>query len=516
MTHANRICLLLLLAARVALAAAPEPELLRLASVAGRFGKLSDAEHKMFWAAASGGKASCTDVVTDQIDPGEADKWDDDRYIRPDCIAWLCRDPAARLVSRRGIRVVGACINGNLDLDHATIAFPLSFKKCCFRGAIVLRNTVLPCLSLEGTHTGRIEADQLKVAGHVFLSDGFQAKGEVRLFGATIGRCLNCNGGQFSNNNGDALNADGLNADGVFLGKGFRADGEVCLRRAVIGRDLNCNGGQFYNRERNALSADGLKVDGVVFLRDGFRVEGTVSLMSAEIRRNLISVDWQSPETATLDLRSARVGTLWDQEASWPVEGRLFLHGLVYGELADKALLGVEARKRWLRLQPDDPFHPQPYEQLAKVLRQQGREEDAKQILIAKNDERVRLAKMSWCSRLWHRFLGWSLGYGYRPWRPVWAALFFAILGVVLFGRGHQNDLMQMKDGSLDRNFNLVVYTIDLFVPVVNFHQAEAWWPDARKGRWGWWLRFYAWTHMAAGWVITTLLIVGLTGLVRG
>jgi hypothetical protein len=166
-------------------------------------------------------------------------------------------------------------------------------------------------------------------------------------------------------------------------------------------------------------------------------------------------------------------------------------------------------------LQPKEQFHPQPYEQLAKVLRQQGREEDARQILIAKNDERVRLAKMSRCSRLWHRFLGWSLGYGYRPWRPLWGALFFAILGVVFFGRGHRNDLMQMKDGSLDRSFNLIVYTIDLFVPVVNFHQAEAWWPDASRDRWGGWLRVYAWTHMAAGWVITTLLIVGLTGLVR-
>jgi len=31
----------------------------------------------------------------------------------------------------------------------------------------------------------------------------------------------------------------------------------------------------------------------------------------------------------------------------------------------------------------------------------------------------------------------------------------------------------------------------------------------------GSWLRVYLWVHIASGWLLTTLLVVGLTGLVR-
>lgn len=74
--------------------------------------------------------------------------------------------------------------------------------------------------------------------------------------------------------------------------------------------------------------------------------------------------------------------------------------------------------------------------------------------------------------------------------------------------------------------FNSFMYSLDVFVPLINLHQAEYWLPNAnraqelRKLRWLRWrtgglLCVYLWIHTFAGWILTTLLILALTGLVR-
>ena len=74
--------------------------------------------------------------------------------------------------------------------------------------------------------------------------------------------------------------------------------------------------------------------------------------------------------------------------------------------------------------------------------------------------------------------------------------------------------------------FDPFLYSVDMFVPVVTFHQATYWLPDANRGdvlvriagvqiATGALLRYYLVMHILMGWVLTTLLIVGLTGLIR-
>ena len=105
---------------------------------------------------------------------------------------------------------------------------------------------------------------------------------------------------------------------------------------------------------------------------------------------------WQvaEPNEFLLDLRNATTGTLWDERGSWPTKGSLFLHGFVYDGIYDKATIRVDERLDWLHRQPDDRYRAQPYEQLAKVLRESGHDEAAKRILIAKGEERLRLTSM--------------------------------------------------------------------------------------------------------------------------
>ena len=75
--------------------------------------------------------------------------------------------------------------------------------------------------------------------------------------------------------------------------------------------------------------------------------------------------------------------------------------------------------------------------------------------------------------------------------------------------------------------FNALVYSIDVFVPLVDLHQQKYWLPNASRGdelpifkvfklpTSGWWLRSYLWVQIAVGWLLTTLLALGLSGLIR-
>lgn len=349
--------------------------------------------------------------------------------------------------------------------------------------------------------------------------------------------------GRFLNEGAIALFADGIKVEGsVHLSENFLAKGEVRLVGATIDSVLTCCKGRFINPNGLALSADRVKVSDNVFLNDGFTATGTVCLSGAAIGRYFVWAGVLSPTAATLDLRSARIGILRDDEESWPDRGKLFIDGLIYDEIADDAPSDVQSREDWLRRQPADQFRPQPYEQLAVVLRKSGRDEHAKQILISKNEDPAKLSQMTFWEKAWHHILGWTIGYGYRPLWTLRYMLGFVVLGSVLFGVGFETHLITpTKQVAYTRNgasrndqslgdhlkFNAVVYSIDQFVPLVNLQEASYWLPNGNRGnklldlkwfklRTGGLLCGYMYIHIFFGWLLTTLLVVGLTGLLRG
>ncbi|UIE39267.1 hypothetical protein [Leptodesmis sichuanensis] len=125
-------------------------------------------------------------------------------------------------------------------------------------------------------------AESINVAGSVYLSEGFRAKGKVSLLGSTIGGLLNCSKGTFTNHNGVVLSAESLTVTGsVYLSDGFRSEGEVSLANATIGGDLNCSG-VFTNEEGFAIYAESLNVTRSVTLVD-IQATGRVFLSGASI-----------------------------------------------------------------------------------------------------------------------------------------------------------------------------------------------------------------------------------------
>ena len=499
-----------------------EEKLIELAKE--RFGTLTEAEEKLFRAVARGEVADYTSGSKEADNPANAKGWGDERVLAANRIAWLCTDPqAVKLVSRKGLTVRGSRIDGELDLEEAEIPFRLDIKYSALPEGLQLLYCKVRGLYLDGSHTGPILADGLQVEACLHLRFGFHATGEVRLVVAEIGANLDCDQGHFQNPDGTAFACDGLKVKGaVYLRDGFQAEGEVCLLGADIGANLECDNSSFKNPGGNALTAHGLKVKGGLYLRNGFRAKGTVSLVSAEIAVLQIC-KLTKPDQLSLDLRHTCVGTLWDDADSWPKKGGLLLHGFVYENIAEEAPREAQDRIKWLHRQ-GDKFLPQPYEQLATVLRTGGQEADAKEILIQKAKDRKRLAELTRSEWWWYHVFGRFIGYGYRPWRAMWSVLLFIVFGSVFFGLGA--DTFSKTQTGTPPQFNALVYSVDAFVPLVDLHQARYWVPDAEKGsvlldwpwitiRWGNLLRLWLWLQIIAGWVLSTLLVVGVSGLVR-
>ncbi len=539
-----------------------------------RFPNLSQAEQRLLRAAPQGEFAVCGPNDNDDDpanDPAKADNdpeagcWGADREVRADLIRWLCTDSeATKMVDPRGLRAYGAKVTGKLDLSFATIPFPLALHRCCLTSDSDFRYVKLPALYLTGTFVKSINMDGADVSGDIFFCRGFSAEGEVRLLGTQIGGDLDCSGGgTFKNPGGDALSADRINVKGgVFLRDNFSAEGKVRLLGAQIGSTLECNGGTFKNPGGYALTANSANIKGSVFLRDNFSAEGEVRLLRAQIAGSLQTCAWKNESPAILDLRETVVGSLFDDEKSWPNKGNLYLDGFVYQAIL-KGPTDARTRLEWLDRQPE--FKPQPYRQLAKFLREQGDDDGARQVLF-ELERRTRAEDRSKMSHSLRRLLRltkdaifrWAVGYGIYPQRAIGFLALLIVAGWVLYGNAGSAGAMVPTEKDAYREFHdsghvpssystftPFIYSLENCLPIVKFGQDDHWHPDpnphARERiphgapaefslTWftnlsfiplpNWALstlalRWFRWFMIAAGWFLATFFVAAVSGIIK-
>ena len=123
------------------------------------------------------------------------------------------------------------------------------------------------------------------------------------------------------------------------------------------------------------------------------RIDGFVEIEGAEVRNQFVWKKVRLSAGTYLNLRFTTVGVLSDEREGWPGKDMLFLDGFRYDRIDETSPLD---RLDWIRLQTENHFLPQPYEQLATVLRNMGDSRRAIDVLIAKND-----AEAKSTSRLW-------------------------------------------------------------------------------------------------------------------
>jgi hypothetical protein len=454
-----------------------------------------------------------------------------------------------------GVSLVGAQIGGALACERASFRNP---------GGVALR--------VEGAEVGK----------SVNLREGFSAVGEVRLLSSRIARDLSCRGATFSNAGGLALCADGVEVRGsLFLSDGFSADGEVRFLDAVIAGVVICDGGRFSSRGA-ALSLENVKAGGNVFLRDGFTAKGGVNLGGAQIVGGLSCSGgefvalrlqngvvngvflWSKVRNAKnvrLDLKNATVGAIEDDELSWPAPANLFLDGFSYGRIAGGPT-DASARLEWLDRQRE--FTPQPYRQLAKVLREMGDDEGAKRVSFelekrarAADKRRLVRSPVRWLVRSTSDAISdATVGYGVYPGRAIWGLCALTAVGWIVHRRAGRVGAMAPAEKEAYAEFhntksqtpvryqpfNPLIYSIENCIPLVKLGQDERWQPDPNphrveppiaEGRFrrvvasaldfvvrDWAvtptaLRWFRWIMIGLGWLLATFFVAGLTGIIK-
>jgi hypothetical protein len=438
---------------------------------------LTDTETKVWLAAAIGALVDLRVGDRALDSPERWAEWGTERTVRAEVIAdLLIGSGKASTWAVRGVRLQGARITGDLNLEAATLRCPLALLDCSFASAINLYEATAPSVRLSGSHIPTVLAEQLRTRGDLRLDKDFSVSGGVELTSAHIGGQLDCTGGHFANPNGSALSADGLTVDGgMFCREGFSATGEVRLPGAHIGLQLDCTDGHFSNPNGSALNLWGATV------------AGPLNMESAVLQ-------------GILDLTAVKTSSYHDNQASWPQ--RLRLDRFVYD-----AIEGASAKERleWLR-RNEKGYSPQIYDQLAAVYRRSGHDQDARRVLIAK--QRRRSAEGNLAGKLGGFLLDWTVGYGYRTWlAAVWLAGLL-VLGTVLFGYVYRVDLTPANKLGVQPPFQPFLYTLDLLLPVVSLHVRDAW---IAHGAAQWWSVLF----IILGWILATAVVLSLTGLLK-
>jgi hypothetical protein len=464
------------------------------------------------------------------------------------------------------LQLLGAVIDGRLDLGDAAIAGSLWFYRCRFDAPVLLDGAqVSGSVTFAGCHMAALLADRCEIGADLVLNAGTVITQDLRLSQARIGGDFDCArldlGGQTDAPppGRRALVAQGLSVEGdVRLCDGFQAVGEVRLTGARIGGDLRAsglfNGCPLAEGGRGpALRLDRAQIDGSVRLDHEFNAAGSVRLVRARIGDDLdatgASFDWlgdagwSDSASLTLDrahiggalvlreLRTpllgasfvgARVGSLADDASTWGQD--LALDGFHYSRLGDDAPLDTRFRVGWLERQKPAhlgaQFRMQPWQRLIRVLRRMGHEHHARSVGERRERHLRRIGRIGawappplrWLPRAGHWLLGVLVGHGYRPGRlAAWMALMWLGSAAVYWAAGQWGGTSGAAGaGTVDAMADPLAYSLDRLLPLVALGQDDG--PAAAHQAWAAAVRWLARLETSFGWLAGLLLLASLAG----
>lgn len=404
-----------------------------------------------------------------------------------------------------------------------------------FAGATIEGQVGFTASKIKSDGDLAIRADGARVRGGWFMGRA-EIDGLVRLPAARLGNELRLRGTHIRVSGGPALFANGLRVQrDIVLDEGFSATGAITFDHAHVDGMVDLTGSRISSAK---LARDDAPISrNYDALLDERYDEAAFSLVDGRADRLVMPATAASRMRGVVDLSRANVGSFEDQAGGWPppvrarkgdVRGRtrdgrdidhLVLDGFIYEHMENPSgLVGAakasssgresaaRMRTRWLEGQSEQDlirrFKPQAWMQVAKKLRSQGYQDDARELAIARRRRQRKGGSSSWPAKL----QGWVLDvfalYGFNPWRTVtwmgaFVILFAGVWGLAAAGcsRSDCKDetvfVMALKGnyGQNDRRsaenyppFSSLAYSFDVFVPFVNFGFEEHWRPRITYG----------------------------------
>jgi hypothetical protein len=197
-----------------------------------------------------------------------------------------------------------------------------------------------------------------------------------------------------------------------------------------------------------------------------------------------------------LDLRNARADEISGLDDAWP--WHVELRGFTYrdiGEIHDRS--SAFGQQWFARL---GNYSPQPYEQLAQVLDNQGQHEHATAVrFTGRERERSESHGLRW---LGLTILWAAIGYGYYSYVATLWAVVLIVAGAIVLRLSGQGLANLMPFG--------IAYSFDMLLPIVRLRERH--YKDVDLIGWA---RYYFYAHKIMGYLLAFFLIAGLSGLTK-
>ncbi|MFF4208346.1 oxidoreductase [Streptomyces sp. NPDC001796] len=481
-------------------------------------------------------------------DPHGARPWGPERSVRARIVAWLLLDGPPALAGRvSSLKLTGIRITDTLDLAGGTVVPYVELNGCRFENEVLLPEARFTTVRLVDCSVPRLEAARVHTEGDLHLAR-CRFQGGVRLTDAHIGTDLMLNQAVVHRDRrGRSITADGLTVGQDLQAEMLESYGELSLRSAKVGVSLSLRGARLTNPyTRLALNAPQLTVERTLYLTPAgvgnpLQSSGTTPARGTRVQRfecrggirlddgrfgDAVDLDrahfvldddqevslrrvqtpelrflGDRPERGKVILSGARVVNLVDRWTSWPGLGDLHMGGFAYENLVPQDAFPLARRLEWVAAATAE-YNPEPYERLAAVLRNSGEDEDAREVLLAK--QRRRRETLPLAAKLWGYVQDWTVAYGYRPGRAaVWMAVLWAAASIAF---SHASHPPVNKDGHPAWNPSL--FALDLLLPVIDLGQAGQW---RLEGAWQW----LSAAVILLGWILATTVAAGATRLLR-
>lgn len=414
-----------------------------------------------------------------------------------------------------GVELAASQIGGQLLLIGATVGRRLNMTSIRIHRDLLMGDAALNEILLRYARVdGQISFGGSKVNGPVDM-DALHVDHDLLMYLADVRDKVELNegyiGGQFSLSgstfHGPLMMTSLHVGSNLFVQPGGVARDEGAgveqMREAVFKKPISL----YFGKIEGSLELIG-SFHGRVDLT-GTQISGDLGLARAELRpdggESTEEAHWS--KDAALILRNVKAGALQDLPDAWP--NTVDLNGFAYNRLGgifDSATQPVIKRpvgkfEAWLGGQAS--YSPGPYEQLAKVLRNQGCPDAADDIMVAaKERERTEATGSAYIGLTLSK---WFIGYGYSLFQSlIWISVFL-VLGTLALAISKQG-------GRISRHYNLAYgffYSFDLLLPIIKLREKH--YNVDLNG----WVRYYFYFHKIMGYVLGGFVIAGLSGLAK-
>ena len=392
------------------------------------------------------------------------------------------------------LEMTGSKFEGKLNMNVVSIGSRLIMKNAQFKEVGLAASKVGVQLEIDGSEfDGKLNMGSTTIGGNFFFRNArFK---EVHLVASKVGIQLEMGDSKFNGN----LNMNSVSIGGDLIMKNVQFR-EVDLKGLEIGDQLEVGRSKF----EGPLNMDFASIGGNLFLRNAtfhkqvrlmfilvrsnLDVRGStlkeLDLSGAQIGGEFWLGQWGPKKTKwkgsfpKLVLRNTSVGALQDTEDSWPDNLEREFEGFIYQRLGgfgvDEKETPFQRSSEWFInwLERDKSYSPQPYLQLASVLRAAGYEDKADDILYANRERQRNLPETSQGRWFLLSLLKETIGYGYGL--GYFHALRW-VLGLVLLGAfflriNEEGHIRETQNGNKIERLGLW-YSLDMLLPVIRLRQ---------------------------------------------